>query len=513
MNQPAQKVELLCPGGDLEKLKQAIRYGADACYIAGQAYGLRTRAGNFTPEEMAEALDFAHSRGAKVYVVANLVAHEGEDAAAADYFRSLEHFGIDAVLISDPGLIAICQQCAPDLPIHLSTQASALNYRALQFWQEQGLERVVLGRETSLEEIKELKAKCSLELEYFVHGAMCVSYSGRCVLSNHLLQRDANRGGCAQPCRWVYDLYGPPACGSPLLAKRRTTEKASEQAALPHLAKRPTTEKTSEQAAVLPITPEQVASDLETEQNLPFSLSAADLALIDYLPELIEAGVDSLKIEGRMKSLHYVATVTNVYRTAIDRYYANPEAYRADPDWKSELAKAAQRQFSTGFLLGRPTAAAQSYSDQSPAKDYSFVGLVIDYDQESGLATLEQRGKFSVGDRLEFIGPAMLPQETVAQWMINEEGEQIESCPHPQMRLKLPLSFPVKPYDLVRKLANPESADAPESARRLTDDTPESAGQLTPGAPESTERSLEGTAEDTGRSAETTPEKAGVKHA
>lgn len=495
MNQPAQKVELLCPGGDLEKLKQAIRYGADACYIAGQAYGLRTRAGNFIPEEMAEALDFAHSRGAKVYVVANLVAHEGEDTAAADYFRSLEHLGIDAVLISDPGLIAICQQCAPDLSIHLSTQASALNYRALQFWQEQGLERVVLGRETSLEEIKELKAKCSLELEYFVHGAMCVSYSGRCVLSNHLLQRDANRGGCAQPCRWVYDLYGPPACGSPLLAQRPTAEKASEQAAL------------------LQITPEQVSSNLVTEQNLPFSLSAADLALIDYLPELIEAGVDSLKIEGRMKSLHYVATVTNVYRTAIDRYYANPEAYRADPDWKSELAKAAQRQFSTGFLLGRPTAAAQSYSDQSPAKDYSFVGLVIDYDQESGLATLEQRGKFSVGDRLEFIGPAMFHRETVVQWMVNEEGEQIESCPHPQMRLKLPLSFPVKPYDLVRKLANPQSADAPESARRLTDDTPESAGQLTPGAPKSSEHLLEDAAEDTGRSADNTPEKAGAKHA
>lgn len=495
MNQPAQKVELLCPGGDLEKLKQAIRYGADACYIAGQAYGLRTRAGNFTPEEMAEALDFAHSRGAKVYVVANLVAHEGEDAAAAAYFRSLEHFGIDAVLISDPGLIAICQQCAPDLPIHLSTQASALNYRALQFWQELGLERVVLGRETSLEEIKELKAKCSLELEYFVHGAMCVSYSGRCVLSNHLLQRDANRGGCAQPCRWVYDLYGPPACGSPLLAQRPTAEKASEQAAL------------------LQITPEQVSSNLVTEQNLPFSLSAADLALIDYLPELIEAGVDSLKIEGRMKSLHYVATVTNVYRTAIDRYYANPEAYRADPDWKSELAKAAQRQFSTGFLLGRPTAAAQSYSDQSPAKDYSFVGLVIDYDQESGLATLEQRGKFSVGDRLEFIGPAMFHRETVVRWMVNEEGEQIESCPHPQMRLKLPLSFPVKPYDLVRKLANPQSADAPESARRLTDDTPESAGQLTPGAPKSSECLLEDAAEDTGRSADNSPESAGANHA
>ncbi|MDO5016640.1 MAG: U32 family peptidase [Eubacteriales bacterium] len=404
MSQPAKKVELLSPGGDLEKLKQAIRYGADACYIAGEAYGLRTRAGNFTPEEMAEALDFAHQQEAKVYVVANLVAHEGEDADAADYFRALESLGVDAVLISDPGLIAICQKVASNLPIHLSTQASALNYRALNFWQEQGLERVVLGRETSLEEIRELKAKCSIELEYFVHGAMCVSYSGRCVLSNYLLLRDANRGGCAQPCRWTYDLYGPPTGGSPRLASR-------------------------------------------------FSLSAADLALIDYLPELLKAGVDSLKIEGRMKSLHYVATVTNVYRAAIDRYYADPKAYREDPDWKKELAKAAQRQLSTGFLLGRPTAAAQSYMDQSEAKDYSFVGLVLDYDRASGLATLEQRGKFCVGDTLEFFGPGMFHQEMIVPWMMNEEGERIEACPHPQMRFKLPVNFPVEPYYLVRKLA------------------------------------------------------------
>lgn len=446
MSLPAKKVELLCPGGDLEKLKQAIRYGADACYIAGQAYGLRTRAGNFTPEEMVEALDFAHSHGAKVYVVANLLAHEGEDAAAADYFRTLENLGVDAVLISDPGLIAICQEVTPNLPIHLSTQASALNYRTLNFWQEQGLERVVLGRETSLEEIKELKARCSIELEYFVHGAMCVSYSGRCVLSNHLLLRDANRGGCAQPCRWIYDLYGPAACGSPLLAKRPTKEKASERASFAQ------------------ITSEQAASKSDIEQDLPFSLSAADLALIDYLPELIEAGVDSLKIEGRMKSLHYVATVTNVYRAAIDCYYADPEAYRPDPDWKRELAKAAQRQFSTGFLLGRPTAEAQSYVDQSQAKDYSFVGLVLDYDRESGLATLEQRGKFAVGDTLEFFGPGMFHRETVVPWMVNEEGEQIESCPHPQMRLKLPLSFPVEPYYLVRKLAHPQQAGEREAA-------------------------------------------------
>lgn len=417
----APKPEILCPGGSLEKLKIAIHYGADACYIAGMNYGLRTRAGNFSPEDMQEAVRFAHQHQAKVYVVANMVPHEGDAVGIEDFFRSLEDLGVDAVLISDPGLIRVCQQAAPKLAIHLSTQASTLNYAALNFWADQGLERVVLGRELSLAEIREMKARSKIQLEAFLHGAMCVSYSGRCVLSNHICYRDANRGGCAQPCRWFYDvgledenhryreLGGPGPDGDTATA---------------------------------------------------FSMSAADLCMLDHIPDLVEAGLDSLKVEGRMKSIHYVSTVANVYRAALDAYYEDPDHYQVKPEWRAELQKTAQRVLSTGFYEGQPGPETQFAQQGQVDPGVTFVGQVLDYDPDTGVATLEQRNKFARGDSLEFYGPGMrIFRQTVA-WLENAEGDPIEACPHPLMTLRLPVDQPVQPHDLVRLVHDAGSSHA-----------------------------------------------------
>ena len=415
MTKLAPKTELLCPGGSLEKLKMAIHYGADACYIAGMSYGLRTRAGNFSPEDMQEAVRFAHAHQAKVYVVANMVPHEGDQAGIEDYFQSLEDLGVDAVLISDPGLIRLCQTVAPKLAIHLSTQASTLNYAALNFWAGQGLERVVLGREVSLAEIREMKAHSSIQLETFLHGAMCVSYSGRCVLSNHICLRDANRGGCAQPCRWFYDLWRPDV------------DKGWQKLG-------------------------QMGEGGDTATA--FSMSAADLCMLDHIPDLVEAGIDSLKVEGRMKSIHYVSTVANVYRAALDAYYADPDHYQVKPEWRAELQKSAQRELSTGFYYGQPSPGAQFARQGQVDPGVTFVGKVLDYDPDRGIATLEQRNKFAVGDLLEFYGPGMrLFRQTVA-WLENAEGDPIEACPHPLMTVRLPADQPVQPHDLVRLVHN-----------------------------------------------------------
>lgn len=408
------KPELLCPGGTLEKLKLAIHYGADACYIAGMNYGLRTRAGNFTPAEMREAVDFAHSHSAKVYVVANMVAHEGEEAGVGAYFQSLEDLGVDAVLISDPGFIEICRQVAPGLPIHLSTQASAVNYAALNFWADQGLDRVVLGREVSLAEIRTMRAHSDIELECFLHGAMCVGYSGRCVLSNHICQRDANRGGCAQPCRWFYDLW-TPAEGAGDSPWQKLGQRGQGQ-----------------------------------DTGTAFSMSAADLSMIDHLPDLIQAGVQSLKVEGRMKSIHYVSTVANVYRTALDSYYADPDHYEVQAAWREELQKVAQRELSTGFFYGQPGASAQFAQQGQVDPGVTFVGRVLAYDPQKSIATLEQRNKFAVGDILEFYGPSMRTFRQRVTWLENGEGERITACPHPLMTLRLPVDQPVQAQDLVR---------------------------------------------------------------
>lgn len=285
VKQALKRPEVLAPAGTLEKLKTAIHYGADAVYIGGNAYGLRSRAGNFTYEEMAEGVAFAKAHNAKVYVAANMVTHEGNQEGAGEFFRELRDVGISAVIVSDPALIQICATEAPGLPIHLSTQASATNYETLEFWREEGLERVVLAREVSMEEVAEIRKNTSVEIEAFIHGAMCISYSGSCTLSNHMSMRDANRGGCSQSCRWKYDLFDMPfATERNSLTKNGTVEEE-------------------------------------------FSMSAVDMSMIEHIPDLIENGVDSFKIEGRMKSIHYVSTVANVYKAAVDSYMVDPENY------------------------------------------------------------------------------------------------------------------------------------------------------------------------------------------
>ena len=403
-----KKPEVLAPAGTLEKLKVAIHYGADAVYIGGNAYGLRSRAGNFTFDEMREGVRFANERGAKVYVAANMVAHEGDTKGAGDYFRTLRDIGIHAVIVSDPALIEICAMEAPGLPIHLSTQASATNYETLNFWKEEGLERVVLAREVSMEEIREMKRNTDIEIETFIHGAMCISYSGRCVLSNHMSHRDANRGGCSQSCRWKYDLFEMDLPGN--------------------------------RKSLLGGDPEE-----------DFSMSAVDMSMIRHIPDLVEAGVDSLKIEGRMKSIHYVSTVASVYRQAIDAYCADPDNYEFNQAWEDELWKVAQRDLATGFYYGIPDENQQLFGKKRKIPAYTFIGQVLDYDPETEIATIEQRNNFGVGDEIEFYGPDYTHLNQTIEEMWDEEGNPIDRAPHPLMIVKMRVKHPVKRMDMMRK--------------------------------------------------------------
>ncbi|AZP04031.1 peptidase U32 family protein [Jeotgalibaca ciconiae] len=410
MKKTLKRPELLAPAGTLEKLKTAIHYGADAVYIGGDAYGLRSRAGNFSFEEMAEGVEFAHSHNAKVYVAANMVTHENDQIGAGEFFRTLRDIGIDAVIVSDPALMQICAMDAPGLEIHLSTQQSAVNYETLNFWQEAGLTRCVLGREVSMEEVVEIRAKTDVEIEAFIHGAMCISYSGRCTLSNHMADRDANRGGCCQSCRWKYGLFDLPALGD-----------------------------------------KEMVGKGEEGIDEPFSMSAVDLSMIQHIPDIVESGIDSLKIEGRMKSIHYVSTVVNVYRKALDSYIEDPENYVLQEDWVDELWKVAQRELATGFYYGIPTENEQLFGERRRKPRYKFIGQVLAYDEETKIATIQQRNLFKVGDKIEFYGPGMRhhPEELEEMW--NEEGETIRSAPHAMQIVTMKVSQPVKPQDMIRK--------------------------------------------------------------
>lgn len=410
-----KKVELLAPAGTLEKLKIAVHYGADAVYIGGQAYGLRSHAGNFDYDEMKEAVAYAHPRGVKVYVASNMVTHVGDEKGAGDFFKQLDDIGIDAVIISDPALMEICASQAPGLEMHLSTQQSAVNYETLNFWQEAGLTRCVLGREVSMAEIKEIRSKTSVEIEAFIHGAMCISYSGRCTLSNHMAHRDANRGGCCQSCRWKYDLYEMPILGQKESISGR---------------------------------------QLDPEEREAFSMSAVDLSMIRHVGDLIESGIDSFKIEGRMKSIHYISTVVNVYRQAIDAYYMDPLNYNLDQAWIDEMWKAAQRELATGFYYGRPDENQQLFTKGRRKQKYKFCGQVLDYDEDKSIATIQQRNLFKVGDQLEFYGPGMRLSQHEVKEMWNEKGEKIDRAPHAMMTVKLKLKEPVLPHDMVRRVRN-----------------------------------------------------------
>ena len=402
MTKTLKRPEVLAPAGTLEKLKVAVRYGADAVFIGGQAYGLRSRAGNFTYEQMEEGVQFAAKYGAKVYVAANMVMHEGNEIGAGEFFRKLRDIGIAAVIVSDPALIAIAAS-----EIHLSTQASATNYETLEFWKELGLTRVVLAREVSMEELAEIRKRTDVEIEAFVHGAMCISYSGRCTLSNHMSMRDANRGGCSQSCRWKYDLYDMPFG--------------------------------------------QERKSLKGEIPEEFSMSAVDMSMIDHIPDMIENGVDSLKIEGRMKSIHYVSTVSNCYKAAVDAYLESPEKFEAiKQDLIDEMWKVAQRELATGFYYGTPTENEQLFGARRKIPEYKFVAEVVDYDAEKQIATIRQRNVIHEGDQVEFYGPGFRHFETVITDLHDAQGNKIDRAPNPMELLTISMPTPVCPGDMVR---------------------------------------------------------------
>ncbi|HEO2672781.1 TPA: U32 family peptidase [Streptococcus agalactiae] len=407
MSNVKKRPEVLSPAGTLEKLKVAIDYGADAVFVGGQAYGLRSRAGNFSMEELQEGINYAHARDAKVYVAANMVTHEGNELGAGPWFRELRDMGLDAVIVSDPALIVICATEAPGLEIHLSTQASSTNYETFEFWKEMGLTRVVLAREVTMAELAEIRKRTDVEIEAFVHGAMCISYSGRCVLSNHMSHRDANRGGCSQSCRWKYDLYDMPFGQEPQSLKGEIPE--------------------------------------------PFSMSAVDMCMIEHIPDMIENGVDSLKIEGRMKSIHYVSTVTNCYKAAVDAYMESPEAFEAiKEDLIDELWKVAQRELATGFYYHTPTENEQLFGARRKIPQYKFVGEVVSFDNAKMEATIRQRNVIMEGDRVEFYGPGFRHFECFIDGLRDAEGNKIDRAPNPMELLTITLPNPVKKGDMIR---------------------------------------------------------------
>lgn len=401
-----KKPELLAPAGNLEKLKFAIHYGADAVYIGGKQFGLRSKAGNFSFEDMKEGVAFAKKYGAKVYVAANIIAHNENLEGAQAYFKKLYEVGITAVIVADPALIQACKEGAPELEIHISTQASIVNWRTVEFWKKEGIPRVVLAREVTLEEIKEMKEKVDIEIEVFIHGSMCISYSGRCVLSNHMTARDANRGGCAQSCRWKYDLFEDGVDG---------------------------------------------AVSISDKTDEAYTMSSQDLSMVEHLPDLLAAGVDSLKIEGRMKSIHYVATVVNVYRKIIDTYYEDPENYQLDPEWVDEIWKAAQRSLTTAFYYNEPTEKDQLFGKPDRIQKYDFSGLVLDYDEQTQIATIQQRNSFAVGDEIEFFGPNFYHFKQKITEIRDENGELIDRAKHAMMLTKIKVDQPLRYYDMMRK--------------------------------------------------------------
>lgn len=401
-----KKPELLAPAGNLEKLKIAVHYGADAVFIGGQEYGLRSNADNFTFEEMKEGVEFANRYGAKIYVTTNIFAHNDNMDGLEDYLRGLGEAGVTGIIVADPLIIETCRRVAPKVEVHLSTQQSTTNWKAVQFWKEEGLERVVLARETGAEEIREIKEKVDIEIEQFIHGAMCIAYSGRCVLSNHMTARDSNRGGCCQSCRWDYDLY---------------QVQDGEQVAL------------------------------FNEQHNPFAMSPKDLNLIQAIPAMIELGIDSLKVEGRMKSIHYVATVVSVYRKVIDAYCADPENFKIDVEWLKELDKCANRETAPAFFEGVPSYEEQMFGVHGKKTTFDFVGMVLDYNEETQIVTLQQRNYFKPGDQVEFFGPNIDNFIQTVETIWDEDGNELDAARHPLQIVKFKVERPVYLYDMMRK--------------------------------------------------------------
>lgn len=382
-----QKPELLAPAGNMEKLHMALLYGADAVYLGGKMFGLRAFASNFSLAEMDEAVAFAHSLHKKVYVTVNIFAHNEDINNLPDYLRNLQAIGVDALLISDFGVWSVAREIIPEMPLHVSTQANTTNWAAVKAWENLGASRVVLARELSFTEMKEIGNKTEVELEAFVHGAMCISYSGRCWLSSYLTGRDGNRGACAQVCRWEFNLT----------EKNRPGE----------------------------------VYDVAGDEQGTYIMNSKDLCLLPYLLQLMEAGICSFKIEGRMKSAHYAASVVSVYRRAIDACWRDPQHFTVKQEWLDELEKVSHRPYTTGFALGKPDATAQVYTTSSYLQTHEFVGLVRDWD--NGRLTVEQRNHMKEGETLEVFCPDGSLRTLVLKEMRNQDGEPIVAAQHPQM--------------------------------------------------------------------------------
>lgn len=404
-----KKPELLAPAGDLEKLKMAIVYGADAVYLGGQQFGLRSSAKNFSIEDLKEGLNFAHTRGKKVYVTVNIIPHNEDLLGLPEYLKTLENLGVDAVIVADPGILSIVKETTPNMEIHLSTQANTTNYLSANYWFKQGVKRIVVARELSIKEITEIidNIPKEAELEAFVHGAMCISYSGRCLLSNYMSGRDANRGECAQSCRWKYSL----------VEEKRPGE-------------------------YYPV--------FEDEKGT-FIFNSKDLCMIQHIPELIKTGITSFKVEGRMKSPYYVATVIRSYRMAIDKYLEDPANYVYNEEWLNEIKKASYRDFTTGFYFNKPGGNEQLYTSSSYIRTYDFVGLIRDFDVETSIATVEQRNRIFVGDEIEVFGPnkEFFTQRIEQMW--DEKGNEIDVAPHAQQKIKIRMNKSVEKWDMIRK--------------------------------------------------------------
>lgn len=407
--------ELLCPAGNMEKLRAAIAYGADAVYLSGQRYGMRSACDNFTNEELLQAVSFAHVRGVKVYVTVNILPRTREYAELGEYIEYLGEIGADAVIASDIGVVSLVRERAPALGIHISTQASVVSAEAARAWHSFGAERVVLARELTIEEIKEIRENTprTLSLEAFVHGSMCIAYSGRCLLSNYFTGRDANRGACSQPCRWNYTV--------------RSIEVTEE--------KRPGT--------MIPI---------EEHPEGTFVMSSRDMCMIDHIPELVSAGIDSFKIEGRVKSAYYGAVTANAYRIAIDRYMNDPVGYRFDPALMAELESVSHREYCTGFYFGPPNVGANTVSSGGYLRDKAYLAAVVSYDDVTGRACFMQKNKVCEGDEAEVVCPGEVGKRFRIADLLGEDGEPIASTPHPGMIYTAKVPFPVRAGDILRSV-------------------------------------------------------------
>ncbi len=405
--------ELLAPAGNMEKLRIAVHYGADAVYLGGKEFSLRNLADNFSPDELSEAVSYAHEHGVKVYLATNIFPGNADLEEMRLYLEKVAAIPLDACIVADPGVLELVKEISPGRPIHLSTQANTTNWLSARFWKRQGVTRVNLARELSLEDIRQVKEKAGMEVEVFVHGAMCISYSGRCLLSSIMTGRDANRGECAHPCRWGYALVEEqrPGVYFPVMEDDRGT----------------------------------------------FIFNSRDLCLLEHLPELAESGIDSLKIEGRMKGIHYTASVVRVYREALDRYRDDPHGFRVREEWLDELKKISHRGYTTGFLFGRPGEEDREY-ESSYLRSHEFVGVVAGV-SEDGVASVEVRNRLAAGDEVEIIGRALSSHRFTLTEMISEFDGASLAVAHPNQRIRLRIPFSVKPLDLLRRETQPASID------------------------------------------------------